>query len=68
MNRMNIEGVREGYVRLSSPNGIVDTRNGDIFTEVIVKENSAKWFKEVEVHKAHISECKPIADKILGNE
>lgn len=48
MNRMNIEGVREGYVRLSSPNGIVDTRNGDIFAEVIVKENSAKWFKEVE--------------------
>ena len=48
MNRMNIEGVREGYVRLSSPNGIIDTRNGDIFAEVIVKENSAKWFKEVE--------------------
>ena len=48
MNRMNIEGVREGYVRLSSPNGIVDTRHGDIFAEVIVKENSEKWFKEVE--------------------
>ena len=48
MNRMNIEGVREGYVRLSSSNGIVDTRNGDIFAEVIVKENSAQWFKEVE--------------------
>lgn len=48
MNRMNIEGVREGYVRLSSPNGIVDTRNGDVFAEVIVKEKSAKWFKEVE--------------------
>ena len=38
----------EGYVRLSSPNGIVDTRNGDIFAEVIVKAKSAKWFKEVE--------------------
>lgn len=48
MNRMNIEGVREGYVRLYSPNGIIDTRNGDIFAEVIVKANSAKWFKEVE--------------------
>lgn len=48
MNRMNIEGVREGYVRLSSPNGIIDTRNGDVFAEVIVKEKSAKWFKEVE--------------------
>lgn len=48
MNRMNIEGVREGYVRLSSTNGIVDTRNGDVFAEVIVKEKSAKWFKEVE--------------------
>lgn len=68
MNRMNIEGVREGYVRLSSFNGIIDTRNGAIFAEVIVKENSAKWFKEVEVHEAHISECKSIADKILGNE
>lgn len=48
MNRMNIEGVREGYVKLSSPNGIIDTRNGDVFAEVIVKEKSAKWFKEVE--------------------
>ena len=48
MNRMNIEGVREGYVRLSSPNRIVDTRNGDVFTEVIVKEKSAKWFKDIE--------------------
>ena len=48
MNRMNIEGVKDGYVRLSSPNGIIDTRNGDVFTEVIVKEKSAKWFKDVE--------------------
>lgn len=48
MNKMSIEGVREGYVRLSSPNGIVDTRNGDVFTEVIVKEKSVKWFKDVE--------------------
>ena len=48
MNRMNIEGVREGYVRLSSPSGIIDTRNGDVFAEVIVKEKSTKWFKEVE--------------------
>lgn len=48
MNRMNIEGVREGYVRLSSPNGIIDTRNGNVFTEVIVKKKSAKWFKEAE--------------------
>ena len=48
MNRMNIEGVREGYIRLSSLNGIIDTRNGDIFAEVIVKAKSAKWFKEVE--------------------
>nr|DAE42670.1 MAG TPA: hypothetical protein [Caudoviricetes sp.] len=46
MNRMNIEGVKEGYVRLSSPNGIVDTRNGDVFAEVIVKEKFVKFFKE----------------------
>ena len=50
---MNIEGVREGYVRLSSPNGIIDTRNGDTFAEVIVKEKSAKWFKEVEEEVHH---------------
>ena len=48
MNKMSIERVREGHVRLSSPNGIIDTRNGDVFTEVIVKEKSAKWFKEAE--------------------
>lgn len=51
MNRMSIEGVKEGYVRLSSPNGIVDTRNGDVFAEVIVKEKSAKFFKEAEVER-----------------
>lgn len=53
MNRMKIEGVREGYVRLSSPNGIIDTRNGDVFAEVIVKEKSAKWFKEIEEEVRH---------------
>lgn len=53
MNRMNIEGVKEGYVRLSSPNGIVDMRNGDVFAEVIVKEKSAKWFKEIEEEVHH---------------
>lgn len=53
MNRMRIEGVREGYVRLSSPNGIIDTRNGDVFAEVIVKEKSAKWFKEIEEEVPH---------------
>lgn len=53
MNRMNIEGVREGYVRLSSPHGIIDTRNGDIFAEVIVREKSAKWFKEIEEEVHH---------------
>lgn len=53
MNRMNIEGVKEGYVRLSSPNGIVDTRNGGVFAEVIVKEKSAKWFKEIEEEVHH---------------
>ena len=56
MNRMNIEGVREGYVKLSSPNGIIDTRNGDVFAEVIVKEKSAKWFKEVEDKEAKLAE------------
>ena len=53
MNRMNIEGVRDGYVRLSSPNGIIDTRNGDVFAEVIVREKSAKWFKEIEEEVRH---------------
>lgn len=53
MNRMNIEGVREGFVRLSSRNGIIDTRNGDVFAEVIVKEKSAKWFKEIEEEVPH---------------
>ena len=48
MNRMNIEGGKESYVRRSSPNGIIDTRNGDVFAEVIVKEKSAKFFKEAE--------------------
>lgn len=48
---MSIEGVKEGYVRLSSPSGIIDTRNGDVFAEVIVKEKSAKFFKEAEVER-----------------
>lgn len=39
-------GVRDGYVRLSAPNGIIDTRNGDRFAEAVVKERDAKYFKE----------------------
>lgn len=64
MNRMNIEGVRDGYVRLSSPNGIIDTRNGDVFTEVIVKKKSAKWFKEVEDKEAKLGETDYFAAKL----
>ncbi len=47
MKKIDNEGMREGYVRLSSPKGIVDTRNGGVFTEVVVKAKDAKWFREV---------------------
>lgn len=41
-------GAREGYVRLSAPNGIIDTRNGDRFAEAVVKARDAKYFKEAD--------------------
>lgn len=40
---MNIEGVKEGYVRLSSPNGIVDNINIKLSADGTITEgNSAQ--------------------------
>lgn len=41
-------GVRDGFVRLSAPNGIIDTRNGDRFAEAVVKARDTKYFKEAD--------------------
>lgn len=35
-----------GMVKLASPKGIKDVRNGQVFREVIVKENDVRHFAE----------------------
>lgn len=40
--------MKKGYVRISFPKGVKDTRNGEVYSEVIVKEADAKWFVEAE--------------------
>lgn len=42
------EVMANGRIRLSSPNGIVDKRNGAVYSEVICKAQSEKYFIEAE--------------------
>lgn len=35
-----------GYVHLTSPSGVVDTRNSEWYREAIVKAEDAKYFKD----------------------
>lgn len=43
---MKVEKLGNGKVRLSSPSGVIDTRNGQWYSEVIVKYENVKFFKE----------------------
>lgn len=45
---MNQTKTRNGYVLLSSPNGVKDTRNGRIYSEAEVKAADVKYFVAVE--------------------
>lgn len=43
---MKKEKLSNGKVRLSSPDGVIDTRNGQWYSEAIVKYENVKFFKE----------------------
>ena len=43
---MKKEKLSNGKVRLSSPSGVIDTRNGQWYSEAIVKRENVKFFKE----------------------
>ena len=43
---MQVEQLSNGKVRLSSPSGVIDTRNGQWYSEAIVKRENVKFFKE----------------------
>lgn len=45
---MTITNLMNGYFRLSASNGVIDTRDGTIYTEVIVRERQIKYFKSNE--------------------
>lgn len=41
---MNKEELSNGMVRLTAPNGIKDTRNGNIYSEVECKKENVKYY------------------------
>ena len=41
---MKKEKLSNGKVRLSSPDGVIDTRNGQWYSEAIVKSENVKFF------------------------
>lgn len=43
---MKVEKLGNGKVRLSAPSGVIDTRNGEWYSEAIVKEENVKFLKE----------------------
>jgi len=45
---MEIEKLNNGFVKLSAPNGVKDKRNGQVYSEVVVKEINVKNFVENE--------------------
>ncbi len=50
---MKIEKLGNGKVRLSAPSGVIDTRNGEWYSEAIIKEENAEYFKENEGFQYH---------------
>ena len=43
---MKVEKLGNGKVRLSAPSGVIDTRNGEWYSEAIVKEENVKFLQE----------------------
>ena len=41
--------LKNGYVKLTSENGVKDTRTEAVYSEVVVKEKNERFFVEVEV-------------------
>lgn len=45
---MEIEKLNNGFVKLSASRGVKDKRNGQVYSEVVVKEINVKNFVENE--------------------
>lgn len=45
---MNAIELKNGMVRLTSENGVKDTRNGKVYSEVVVKTADVKHFVDAE--------------------
>ena len=45
---MNIQELNNGFFRLTSENGILDTRNNEVYSEVVTKEKNIRYFKSVD--------------------
>ncbi len=43
---MKVKKLNNGKVRLSSPSGVIDSRNGQWYSEAVVKEENVKFFRE----------------------
>lgn len=43
---MTIIDLKNGYFKLTSPNGVKDIRTQNVYTEVVVKEKHIKYFVE----------------------
>lgn len=43
--------LNNGMVLLSAEGGIIDTRNNALYSEVVVKEKSVRYFKEAQPAK-----------------
>lgn len=44
---MKTEVIKQGWVKLTAPNGVADKRNGQVYPVVITRESNAGYFAEV---------------------
>lgn len=43
---MNTKELKNGYIKLTSPNGIVDIRDNRVYSEVVCKPENVKYYKD----------------------
>lgn len=45
---MIIVPYKTGYVKITAPGGVMDTRNGRVYSQVVCKTKDTKYFVEAE--------------------
>ena len=43
---MNTKELKNNYIKLTSPNGIVDIRDNRVYSEVVCKPENVKYYKD----------------------